>query len=160
MDMKRLLLWLWKVLPFGRRPQTVALWLLNRKFIVGVIGVVVDGSGRVLLLKHYYRNEYPWGLPSGWVKRGEQPGEAMRRELREEVGLEAKVVSVLETRADPSLPRLDITFLLRAGGPASGPRPLDVEITDAGFFRPGEFPGELPDPQPELVRKGLAQLGF
>ncbi len=42
---------------------------------------------KILLLKHTYRDKYPWGIPSGWLKRGEQPMEALQREIKEETGM-------------------------------------------------------------------------
>ena len=53
--------------------------------VLGVAGAVVDGSGRVLLVRHSYAPG--WQLPSGGVGRGEHPDSAVRRELAEEVGL-------------------------------------------------------------------------
>jgi ADP-ribose pyrophosphatase YjhB (NUDIX family) len=158
--MKRFLLWLWKVLPMNRGMQFRALSVLNPRFLLGVNGVVVDDLGRVLLLKHTYRNTYPWGLPSGWARRGEQPEETLIREIREEVGLAVRVVSVLDARVDKAYPRLDLTFLCRPAGPVGEVRPRDSEIERAGFFRRGEFPDELSRPQPELIDRGLAELGF
>jgi len=107
--LKRFLLWLWRVLPMTRGTRFAALWRLN----LGVIGVVVDDAGRVLLLKHSYRNEFPWGLPAGWARRGEQPEETIVRELQEEVGLRVRVVSVLDARIDRTLPRTDLPLLCR-----------------------------------------------
>ena len=53
--------------------------------VLGVAGAVVDGNGRVLLVRHSYAPG--WQLPSGGVGRGEHPDSAVRRELAEEVGL-------------------------------------------------------------------------
>jgi len=162
--LKRFLLWLWRVLPMTRGMRFAALWRLNQKFLLGVIGVVVDDAGRVLLLKHSYRNEFPWGLPAGWARRGEQPEETIVRELREEVGLRVRVVSVLDARIDRTLPRTDLTLLCRPvdhpAGSAGQLRPRDTEILEAGFYRLGEFPGVLIDAQEEVLRRGLAALGF
>ena len=58
---------------------------------VGALGVVFDAQGRVLLVEHAFRTDYPWGLPGGWVEPGEEPAAAVARELREELGLEVDV---------------------------------------------------------------------
>lgn len=158
--MKRFLLWLWKVLPLSVGMQFVALWLMNRKFILGVVGVVVDEEGRILLLDHSYRNEFPWALPSGWVRRREQPGEAMARELREEVRLEVKDMTLLGLHLDPDLARADISLCCRPAEPGAMPVPSDVEIRAAGFFRPREFPHPLRSDQQSLADQALRRLGF
>jgi 8-oxo-dGTP pyrophosphatase MutT (NUDIX family) len=56
---------------------------------VGV--VVLDGDDRVLLVgQHRYAlGELSWEIPEGGVPAGETPIEGMRRELREETGVEA-----------------------------------------------------------------------
>ena len=61
--------------------------------VVPAVGaVVVDGSGRLLLVR---RARDPgagrWSLPGGRVEPGEDDTAALRRELREETGLEVTV---------------------------------------------------------------------
>ena len=53
---------------------------------VGVRGLVVDEHRRVLLVRHSYGPRL-WHLPGGGVKRRESLVDALRRELREEVGI-------------------------------------------------------------------------
>jgi ADP-ribose pyrophosphatase YjhB (NUDIX family) len=58
--------------------------------------LVEDGSGRVLLGR---RGRPPdkgtWDIPGGFVHEAEHPEDALRRELREETGLDVEPVSFL-----------------------------------------------------------------
>jgi 8-oxo-dGTP diphosphatase len=81
--------------PIGRRLVSLAIRLTVARHRVGVAGVVFDGDGRILLLEHLVRARYAWGLPGGWVDRGESPAAALERELREETGIGIEVGEVL-----------------------------------------------------------------
>jgi 8-oxo-dGTP pyrophosphatase MutT (NUDIX family) len=63
-----------------------AYWFVLRPISVGVLGIVLDDEGRVLLVEQTYR--HGWYLPGGGVRRKEPLDTALRRELREEVGVE------------------------------------------------------------------------
>ena len=58
---------------------------LLRPVAFGVVGAVVDPTGRVLLVRQTYAKD--WRLPGGAIGLGEAPEAALRRELREELGL-------------------------------------------------------------------------
>ena len=51
----------------------------------GVAGLIVDAQGRVLLVRQTYMTG--WRIPGGGIDRGETPEAALRRELKEEIGL-------------------------------------------------------------------------
>ncbi len=88
------------------------MWALAQaRYTVGAVGVVLDESGRVLLLEHVFHPTYPWGLPGGWVGRHESPEIAVVRELREETGLEVKVEMPLRIELGVIPSHLDMAFL-------------------------------------------------
>jgi len=53
-------------------------------------GLIVE-RGRVLLVERTYGHPWPWVLPGGILEAGESPLAACRRELREELGLAARI---------------------------------------------------------------------
>ncbi len=74
---------------------THRVWRLTRPhFTAGVVGVVFDDDARVLLVEHVYHVFPHWGLPGGYVDRGETLETAVVRELREELALDTHVISV------------------------------------------------------------------
>ena len=65
--------------------------------VVGVGAVIVDGDRVVLIKRSHPPRQGEWSLPGGRVELGETLVEALRRELREEVGLEVEVGPIVET---------------------------------------------------------------
>ena len=68
----------------------------DRPFL-GVGALIFDEAGRILLVE---RGKEPlkgyWSLPGGIVETGEMLAEGIRREVREETGLEIEPLSVFE----------------------------------------------------------------
>lgn len=138
-----------------RVPQRLRRWtmrLSNARFAVTAGAVITDNQGRVLLLKHRFRPGTGWGMPGGFMQKGEQPEEALRRELREEVGLEVDQVELFTTRAFNVPRQVEIVFTARAIGDTNE---LNFEIQKAAWFLFNELPKELPKDQVELIKRAL-----
>ncbi|GAC47563.1 (deoxy)nucleoside triphosphate pyrophosphohydrolase [Gordonia aichiensis] len=63
-----------------------------------VAGAVTSADGRLLLAQRRYPPEVAglWELPGGKVEEGEDPAQALRRELREELDVDVEVGTRLE----------------------------------------------------------------
>ena len=76
----------WKTLPSWLRLSIIR--ATQQNFTVSAAAIITNAGGEVLLLNHLLRPYSGWGLPGGFLTASEQPEEAIRRELREETGLE------------------------------------------------------------------------
>src|ERR1051326_8841721 len=92
---RRILLRIWRDVPFPNWLRHVFLRILNPSFIVGAMALIQDDAGRILVVEHTYRRRIPWGLPGGWLKRAESPEAGLAREVYEETGLNVRVEALL-----------------------------------------------------------------
>ncbi len=141
---------IWRRSPKTLRRWTVRLW--HPRFAVTAGAVITDACGRVLLLKHRFRPGTGWGMPGGFIEKGEQPEEALRRELREEVSLEVENLQLFATRALKRPKQVEIVFTARAIG---DPDRLNFEIQKAAWFSADELPADLPKDQAQLIKRAL-----
>jgi 8-oxo-dGTP diphosphatase len=134
---------------FGHLPFWVKLALnrrVNATFLVGLVGVVYDDEG-VLILKHTYRPTVPFGLPSGWLRKGESLADALRREVAEETGFEVSFERLLEAEAGDRPARIDVWIQYRLTGGVFAP---SAEVSEGRFYSFDELP-PLPQPQRRLL---------
>jgi ADP-ribose pyrophosphatase YjhB (NUDIX family) len=114
-----------------------AVKFFQARFTAGVVGVVFNARGEVLLLKHVYHPKHPWGLPGGWLNRREDPEDGVRREILEEAGLPVAVERPLIVQQGTRRGHLDIAYLCRARGEVGT---LSSEILDYAWYAPAELP--------------------
>ncbi|MDO8875772.1 MAG: NUDIX domain-containing protein [Pseudolabrys sp.] len=115
-------------------------WRFARGATLGAFGMVIDGQGRVFLVKHSYVSG--WHLPGGGVETGETLRTALRRELREEGNIRLTAEPALHgVFFNSRVSRRDhvALFVVRDFTQPSAPVP-DREIVDHGFFAPGALP--------------------
>ncbi|HMJ43100.1 MAG TPA: NUDIX domain-containing protein [Pseudolabrys sp.] len=142
-----------------------ALWPLLRPLLhlyrrlahgttTGVRAMVIDGAGRVFLVKHSY--VAGWHLPGGGVDSGETAGTALARELFEETNIKLAGAPKLhgvffntrESRRDHV-----VCFVVRDFVQERQPAP-DYEIVAHGFFAVDA----LPDDTTPATRARIAEV--
>jgi 8-oxo-dGTP diphosphatase len=156
MQIQEALFWLWRRLPLSNRLRWWLLWLSNKKFLAGVSAVITNDRGQVLLFKHTYRPKYPWGLPSGWLKKQEDPQEAIQREIIEETGFQVSVKELLSVHNSNHVPLLDVLYFGCFEGGVFQP---SSEVSEARFFDLDELPVLLPG-QAEIILQTLGKGCF
>ena len=114
---------------------------------------IFDDEGRVLLLEHVFRPDNGWGLPGGFMSGGEQPEAGMRREIREEIGIELEAVELLFARSLGRLRQVEIYFRARAVGI---PEPRSFEIKRAQWFALNALPPDLSRDQIRLIDQAVS----
>ncbi|HEX8635934.1 MAG TPA: NUDIX domain-containing protein [Pyrinomonadaceae bacterium] len=151
---KKLLGTLWRGAP--KRVRRWGVWLAEPRFMVTVGAVVVDAGGRVLLLQHEFRTGSGWGIPGGFLERGEQPLAGLRRELREEIGLELDAAELVRVRTLRRPQQVEIHFRCRAREGAREAAPQSIEINRVGWFDRDALPSELSRDQRRIIEDALA----
>lgn len=109
-------------------------WRFSRGMTLGVRGIVLDGDGRVFLVRHTYTPG--WHFPGGGVEVGETALTALTRELAEEARVEITGAPFLHgiflNRAASQRDHV-LAYVVRDFAVAEPKRP-DGEIAEAGFF--------------------------
>ena len=125
----------------------------QKRFTATAGAMIFDDEGRILLLEHVFRPDSGWGIPGGFLTKGEQPEAALRRELKEEIGIEVEAVELLFARTLPKPRQIEMYFRARAIG---RPEPCSFEIRSAGWFSIDDLPSELSQDQRRLIQSALA----
>ena len=151
--LKRLLAVVWVNTPGFVRRWGVR--LTQPRFTVTAGAVIRDERGRVLLLRHVFRRGSGWGIPGGFLARGEQPDEAVRRELREETGLALEEVELAFVRTLARPHQVEVIFRCRLRAAALEGREDSLEIDRAEWFERDALPAGIGDDQRRLIARAL-----
>lgn len=83
-------------------------------FSMGAVALLRH-DGRVLVLRQLHRTG--WSLPGGLVDRGEDPAQAVVREVREETGVEVEPGDVMATVVSTRLRHIDMIYVIDCDQP-------------------------------------------
>lgn len=122
---------------------------LRRPLTLGVRGLVTDGDGRVLLVRHTYTPG--WHLPGGGVEKRETAAVSLQRELLEEAGIVADPadLELISVHANHAFFPNDHVLLFRVSRWTQGDATSRGEIAEVRFVDPLA--------PPEGVTKGTAK---
>ncbi|UXD21498.1 NUDIX hydrolase [Ignicoccus pacificus DSM 13166] len=130
--------------------------------VLTVDTVVIDGD-KVLLVK---RGAEPfkgkWALPGGHVECGERVEDAALRELKEETGIDAELVTLLSVYSDPRRdPRghyVSIAFIAVPKEKGQEPK-ASTDAKEARWFKIGEIPwNDLAFDHAQIIKDAFRML--
>jgi 8-oxo-dGTP diphosphatase len=111
-----------------------------------VSAIVVDRDGRLLLARRAFEPDAGlWDTPGGFLEEGEDPLTALRRELREETGLEVEPGEFLGAHMDTYGEGPEAGSVLNLAWEASvlsGEMRAADDVSELRWFPPEDLPGE------------------
>lgn len=130
--------------------------------VIVAAGVVIEGA-RVLLTRRMAGTHLAgmWEFPGGKVEPGEDPRDALRRELREELGIETRVGEIVDV-AFHRFEEADKAVLLlfyEASRTQESPAPQPLEVAELKWGGPSDLdPALFPPADVAVLGKVAARL--
>ena len=136
------------------RPMVHFYWRFSRGATLGARALVIDGSGRIFLVKHSYVDG--WHMPGGGVETGETLLTALARELAEEGNIQLtappRLHGVFFNRRTSRRDHVAL-YIVREFRQDAPPQP-NHEIIEHGFFALDA----LPDDTSRATRARIAEV--
>lgn len=104
-------------------------------FTIGVFAIILDENNRILLCHRTDRDL--WNLPGGGLEKGETPWQGVKREVKEEVGLDVEVMKLKGIYSKTFKDEIVFTFVCKRVG---GSLTLSDEADKIKYFGINEIP--------------------
>ena len=150
--MRRFLLKIWRILPPWM--ENIASAIIRPHLLLPAGGIILNEQRQLMLCRHTYRRRHPWGLPGGDTKYGENPDEAVRREVREETGLSVGETRLLLMEGSSEWHKVTLTYLCSG---VSGTFTPSDEVSMIQYFDLSALP-DVSTEQRTTIEKALEIL--
>jgi 8-oxo-dGTP diphosphatase len=129
-------------------------WRLELKTLIVVAGLMIEG-GNVLVSQRKEDSPHGglWEFPGGKVMEGEEPREALRRELKEELDIEVEVGRIFDAVFEPHPEGPLLLLAFRCGKVKGHLKPLGC--ADLRWVPLKDLEGLAMPPADEPIRKRL-----
>ncbi len=108
---------------------------MKHKVTVGVFAVILDKDDRILLCHRTDRDL--WNLPGGGLEKGESPWAGVKREVKEETGLDVQITKLLGVYSKLEEEEILFQFECEVNG---GELTLNEEADQLEYFSLNEIP--------------------
>ncbi len=116
---------------------------------------IVEKDDKILLLRHKLRNQDLWCCLAGFIEVGESLEHGLRREIREETGLEVDNIRYMGSQSWPFPDQLMVAFY--ADWKSGEIKVQEDEISEARWFPKDQIPVS---PQPGSISWKLIHYAF
>lgn len=121
-------------------------------FSIGVFGIILNEKNHVLLC---HRTDIDtWNLPGGGLHDLEAPVDGVIREVKEETGLEVKILRLCGVYTKTKKNELVFSFLCKQQG---GAITLNAEADQIEYFDPMSLPTNIVEKQVVRIQHALEQ---
>ncbi len=120
---------------------------MKNSFTIGVFGIIFDKQNKVLLC---HRRDYDiWDCPGGGLKIGESPLEGIKREVKEETGLDMGISKLIGIYDKSSENDIVFSFICNIVG---GEITLNDEADKIEYFSINNLPHNISPNHLERIR--------
>lgn len=112
---------------------------LLRSQVLSAKAVIINKTGKVLLVRHSYKGVNRWYLPGGIVWYGERPDNTIKRELMEELGLKVDKIELVGIYEGQNK-SLAFLFVCETNYDLNAFNDRQFEIEEVSFFPSSKLP--------------------